>query len=376
MGIRAVFAAGGTAGHINPALSIAKNIKSRFPDSEILFIGREDGMEKALVKKEGFDLIEIKSHGFMRKLTLEDIIFNIKSFFNIFAAAKAAGKVLKKFKPDIVIGCGGYISGPVLRKAAKMGYKTAIQEQNSYPGLTNRLLAKDVDLILACDEICAESLGQPKKTVITGNPVDEDFFSIDKSEAGEKLGAKGRFTVLSFGGSLGASKINEIAAGFMKLHYKSDKILHIHATGRYEAKSFYKRLGDLYEDIKNSGNVVIKEFIDEMPLYLSAADVVISRAGAITLSEIKAVGRASVLIPSPNVTENHQYKNAVVLRDAGAALVFEEKDADADIVAKELLKLSENRALAEEMGENAGRLAVKNTNEIILDLILKLINED
>jgi UDP-N-acetylglucosamine--N-acetylmuramyl-(pentapeptide) pyrophosphoryl-undecaprenol N-acetylglucosamine transferase len=376
MGIRAVFAAGGTAGHINPALSIAKNIRNRFPDSKILFIGREDGMEKTLVKKEGFDLVEIKSHGFMRKFTLEDIIFNIKSFFNIFAAAKAAGKVLKQFNPDVVIGCGGYISGPVLKKAAKMGYKTVIQEQNSYPGLTNRLLAKDADLILACDEVCAESLGRLNKTVITGNPVDEAFFSVDKSEAGEKLGVKGRFTVLSFGGSLGASKINEIAAEFMKLHYKSDKILHIHATGRYEAKSFYKRLGSLGGEIKNSGNVVIKEFINEMPLYLSAADVVVSRAGAITLSEIKAVGKASVLIPSPNVTENHQYKNAAVLRDAGAALVFEEKDADAGAVANELLKLSENRELAKEMGENAGSLAVRNTNEIILDLILKLINKD
>ena len=309
----------------------------------------------------------------MRKLTIEDIIFNIKSFFNIFAAAKAAGKVLKDFNPDIVIGCGGYISGPVVKKAAKMGFKTAILEQNSYPGVANRLLSKHVDLILACDETCADSLRQPKKTVVTGNPVDDAFYSTDKSKAREKLGLNGRFLVLSFGGSLGASKINEIAAEFMKLHYKTDKILQIHATGRYEVKTFFNRLGGLADEIRKSKNVVVKEFIDEMPLYLSAADVVVSRAGALTVSEIKAVGRASVLIPSPNVTENHQYKNAVVLRDAGAALVYEEKDADAGVIATELLKLSGNREVAEKMGENAAKFAVGNTNEIILDYLIKLI---
>ena len=281
---------------------------------------------------------------------------------------------MKEVKPDLVIGCGGYVSGPVVRCAAKMGIKTALHEQNAFPGVTNKLLAPDVDIVFAAVPAAVEKLGAPEKTQVVGNPVRPEVFE----KAGErdairaKLGAGDRTVILSFGGSLGARRVNEVVADLCAWEQKNHKpVLHLHATGQYGVQ--------LFQDLeKKKGfapgeSLVVKEYINNMPELLAAADLVISRAGALTLAELEAVGRAAVLIPSPNVAENHQYYNAMELQKAGAAVVIEEKDLTGEKLVQTVSGMLAQPGKLAEMGRNARSLSVDDSLDRIADALLKLV---
>ncbi len=372
--MKAVIAAGGTAGHINPALAIASEIMANEPGSEVVFFGREDGMEKKLVEQAGYRMIPLETHGFVRSFRPKDIIENLNSVRCALRAERICGRFFREFCPDVVVGCGGYNSGPVVEKAAKMGIPSAIQEQNSFPGITTKLLSKRVNRIFAANAEAVGRIGYPEKSIVSGNPVRPEFFTANRELLRKKWGIGERTCILSFGGSLGARTVNELSAKLMQLNKDDPNIFHIHATGQYAVESFPKLLEAYGVDIK-SPRIRVEEFITDMPECYAAADVIISRAGAITVSEIIAAGRASVLIPSPNVTENHQYYNALTLKNVDAALLFEEKDIDISAVAQEIARLATDRQRLRMMGVNARSLAVPNTAKLIYDNIVKLIAE-
>lgn len=324
--MKILFAAGGTAGHINPALAIAGAMKEKYPDAEIHFAGRREGMEFGLVTRAGYPFHHIEVTGFQRKLTVKNIGRNLVTLYNLALSGPKCRAILKQVRPDLVVGCGGYVSGPMVRCAARMGIKTAIHEQNAFPGVTNKLLAPDVDVVFSATEAGAEKLGAPQKALVVGNPVRPEVLQAARNRAENRalLGAGDRTVILSFGGSLGARRINEVVAELCAWEQREHKnVLHLHATGQYGVELFQRLQEE--KGFAPGESLVVKRYIENMPQLLSAADLVISRAGALTLAELAAAGRAAVLIPSPNVAENHQYYNALELEKAGAAVVIEEK---------------------------------------------------
>ena len=372
--MRVLIAAGGTAGHINPALAIAGAIKKADPSAEIHFAGRREGMEYRLVGQAGYPFHHIEITGFQRRLSLNNIRRNIVTLWNLALSGPKAKKIMREVRPDLVIGCGGYVSGPVVRCAAKMGIHTAIHEQNAFPGVTNKLLAPDVDIVFAAVPAAVEKLGAPDKTIVVGNPVRPEVFTKAKERDAirAELGAGDRTVVLSFGGSLGAQVLGERVADLAKWEIAQRDFLHVHATGSIEKADFAAlaaRLG-----IDHSPKFIIREYIDNMPEMLAAADLVISRAGALTLAEIAAVGRASVLIPSPNVAENHQYHNAMQLQKLGAAVVVEEKELTGEKLIGIVDKLTKDPAELMLMGAKARALAQPDSLDKIcenLDQLMK-----
>lgn len=348
--LRILIAAGGTAGHINPAIAIAGYIKHHSGDVKISFVGRSDGMECSLVKQAGFDFISMKVYGFQRSLSFNGFKRNIYAVWCLLRSFATAKKILADFKPDIVIGTGGYICGPIMKMAQSQKIKTAIHESNAFPGVTNKLLAKNCDLVFAVSEEATERLRVPYKTIVSGNPVRQEIYMQNRLENRSAIGAGDKQTViLSFGGSLGSHKINEAVAGFCsRVTQHSDDYLIIHATGRYD-KGFFKEKSTEFGFAENK-NIRVKEYINDMPVMLSAADLVIARSGAITVSEIEASGCASVLIPSPNVAENHQYYNALGLEKAGAAIIILDKDLTSEKLYETIVDLTQDTSRLREMG--------------------------
>ena len=370
--MRVLIAAGGTAGHINPALAIAGGLKAAVPSAEIHFAGRREGMEYGLVTREGYPFHHIEINGFQRKLTLQNIGRNVVALYHLALSGPRTKAILKEVQPDLVIGCGGYVSGPVVRAAARKGIRTAIHEQNAFPGVTNKLLAREVDLVMAASADAVEKLGAPEKTVVVGNPVRPALFAQNRTDARKKLGAaEGQTVLLSFGGSLGARRINEVVADLCAWEQKNDKnVLHLHATGSRGVELF----NDLAEEkgFKPGKKLVVKEYIDTMPELLAAADLIISRSGALTLAELDAMGRASILIPSPNVAENHQYYNALELQKAGAAVVIEEKDLTGEKLVATVDGLMAEPGKLAAMGGKAKKLGHPNSLEEITGQLLAL----
>lgn len=372
--MRVLIAAGGTAGHINPALAIAGALKSACPEAEIHFAGRQKGMEYGLVTKAGYPFHHIEVNGIQRKLTPKNILRDIEALWHLALSGPRARAMLRQLQPDLVIGCGGYVSGPVVRCAAKMGIKTAIHEQNAFPGVTNKLLAPDVDVVFAAVPAAVEKLGAPDKTLVVGNPVRPEIFAQDRAAARAALGAGERTVLLSFGGSLGARRINELVADLAAWEQKEEKnILHIHATGSRGVPLFEKLAAE--KGVTVGQSLVVREYIDDMPQMLAAADLVISRAGALTLAELEAAGRAAILIPSPNVAENHQYYNALELQKAGAAVVIEEKELTAERLIGTVERLTADRASLASMGKLARALAEPKSLEKITDRLLELTGQ-
>lgn len=369
--MKIVFAAGGTGGHINPALAVAGEMRRRHPDAEILFIGTADKMEARLVPAAGFDFKTIEISGFQRKLTPENIIKNIKTVKRMLTSTKQTQKILTEFAPDIVVGFGGYVSGPVVRTAAKMGIKTAIHEQNAYPGVTNKALAKAVDQVMLTVGAAEKYMDCKNKPVLTGLPVRGEILEADADFARAKLGVPDNaLMILSMGGSLGAKTINESMVELIAARHTNANLFFMHSTGKYGTwvPDALKERGVP----ENAKNVVIREYIDDMDACLAACDLVIGRAGASSLSEIEAVGRASILIPSPNVAENHQYHNAMALVNGGAACVIEERDLTAQKLIDEVDTFITNPLRLKQFGENAGKLAVRNSKEMIADILENL----
>lgn len=370
--MKVILAGGGTAGHINPALAIAGYVLERQPDAEILYVGNTGGMEERLVAQAGLKFRGISVQGFKRKVTPKAIKENIITVKKALTASKESEKIIKEFKPDICIGTGGYVSGPVLRAAAKLGIPIIIHEQNAYPGITNKMLAKKAARVMLAMPAARERFKGNYNFEDTGNPVRGDILTQEKEKARKQLGLDIRPVILSFGGSLGARKINESLADVIARSAKDGKYQHIHAYGQY-GKWFPDMLREKGADLEKAKNLDIREYINDMPVCLAAADVVIARAGAITLSEIQVQGKPSILIPSPNVAENHQYHNAMALVNNNAAIMIEEKDLTPEKLTEAIDSLASDPAKLAEYSANAKKMAVSDASKRIYSVIIEVI---
>ncbi len=373
--LKVLLAGGGTAGHVNPALAIAEIIKEKHPDAKFLFAGTPFGLEATLIPKAGYDFVPIKVRGFQRKLNLENIKKNITAAYYLLSAGKRSKEIIEEFKPDLVIGTGGYVSGPILIKAARMGIKTLIHEQNAFPGVTTKLLSKYVDKVLLTVAEAKKYMDKNAKlkSTVTGLPVRSGFNNISKEKARKELGLDNEICILSTGGSLGAGRINETVADLMAWYDGNLVVNHIHSYGGMGKDTFVADVESKGVDLKNNKRLIVKEYIDNMPTCMAAADLVISRCGANSLYELQSMGRGSILIPSPIVAGNHQYHNGMVLEKAGAAIVIEQKNLTSELLIKTVKELCENPDKLNALSKNAKKLAISNTNDRIYKIISKLI---
>ncbi len=360
--MKVIMTGGGTGGHIYPAIAIADKIKRKHPEAEILFVGTKRGMEKDLVPKNGYEIRFITVSGFHRKKLWK----NIKTVADLIKGSRQTRKILKDFKPDLVIGTGGYVCGPVVRAAHKSGIKTFIHEQNAFPGVTNKLLEKYVDKVFVSFPESKEYFKEPDKLVVTGNPIRKSFLLCGMGHSREKMGiTPSEFVILCFGGSLGAGKINSTMIHVVETVNGLPDTRLFFITGRNYYDQVLASLKD--RQINLNDNINILEYADNMHEYLSAADLVISRAGALTVSEITACGKASILIPSPNVTGNHQYFNARVVADKGGAVIIEEKDLNEEKLIGTILRLKNNKEALNAMSAASAGVGRIDAADVIYD---------
>ncbi len=383
---RFIISGGGTGGHIYPAIAIANELKSRFPECEILFVGASDKMEMQKVPQAGYKIEGLWIAGIQRKLTLENLKFPIKLMSSLIKSRK----IVKNFKPDVAIGTGGFASGAVVKVAAQMGIPTVIQEQNSYPGITNKLLSKKAKKIcVAYDGL--EKFFPKEKIVFTGNPVRQDLLNIDSNKEEtiayfaqfSKYGKvdskreeaityfnldRNKKTLLVLGGSLGARRINQLIEKEMDFILNQDVQI-IWQCGKFYFEE-YKKYDSSTQHPAPSTRVL--SFIDRMDLVYAGADVIISRAGASSVSELSIVGKPTIFIPSPNVAEDHQTKNAKAIADKNGAILIKESELDIrfEDVFSEIIN-TEN--LQKELSQNIKKLAKPNATKDIVDEIVKLV---
>lgn len=369
--MRVLIATGGTGGHVNPALAVAGEIKKQYPDAEICFVGTADRIESKIVPAAGFPLKTIEISGFKRGFSPADIKANIKTVTRLLKSSGAVKKIINDFKPDVAVGFGGYVSGPVIRMAAKMGIPTAIHEQNAYPGVTNKALAEKVDAVMLTVEAAKERLKCKNEPIITGLPIRSELLTANPELSRAELGFDEKPLVLCMGGSLGARAINEAIIDAIADGRKS-KYNYLIATGQYGlwVPDKMREKGVEPDDEKN---IEIRTYINDMDRCLSAADLVICRAGASSLSEFEALGKASVLIPSPNVTENHQFHNAMALVNNGAAVIIEEKELSGAKLGEEIDRLLSDKTLLKSIGDNARKMAVTDAAQRICGIVTSLV---
>ncbi len=364
--MRILLAGGGTAGHINPALAIAGKAKEKNPSSEILFIGKKGNMEEKLVSNAGYDIEFIDVEGFKRKLTAKNAVVLFKAFSAIFTAKR----IMKKFKPDIVVCTGGYVSGPVMKAAKLLKIPSVIHEQNVYPGVTVKMSEKDATCVLISFEKTKELLKYKEKCFLTGNPIRSDIILAKKQSARESLGLDESPFILAFGGSLGAAKINDAVFNYIKrIISEEKKVQLLFGTGTRNFEEIEKRFKEENIDLEKHKNIIVTPYIYNMAEVMAAADVVIGRAGAISISEIMAAGKASVLIPSPNVAHNHQFTNAELLEKNGAALVIEEKNLTDEVFFEKIEKIISSSSYRASLEENAKKMGITDASDKIYALL-------
>ncbi|MBQ9805428.1 MAG: UDP-N-acetylglucosamine--N-acetylmuramyl-(pentapeptide) pyrophosphoryl-undecaprenol N-acetylglucosamine transferase [Clostridia bacterium] len=348
--MRVLLTGGGTAGHINPALAIAEIIKENDPSAVIEFVGIRTGKEADLVPREGYRLHFVRSMGIKRSLSPS----NIKALWLALRSPKLkeTQKILDDFQPDIVIGTGGYASWPIMKAAADRGIPTAIHESNAIPGMTVKRLQKHVDMIWTNFEATANDLKTQDKVHRVGNPLRAQFDHCTAEQAKKELGfSADQRLLLSFGGSMGASTVNSAVLELMKeFSAKNPNVIHVHATGKRDFESTRARFCELGLDAYSNCRIV--DYIYQMPLYMSASDAVISRAGAMTVSELAHQQKPAILIPSPFVADNHQFKNAKALADRNAAILVEEKDLSSNALTDAVERLFQDTALCETLKRN------------------------
>ena len=360
---RIILSGGGTGGHIYPAIAIANELKSRYPESEFLFVGAMDKMEMEKIPEAGYEIEGLWISGIQRKLTLKNLIFPLKLIVSLLRSRK----ILKTFKPNVVIGTGGFASGPLLQVAASKKIPCLIQEQNSYPGITNKILSKKVNTIcVAYDGL--ERFFPKDKIVKTGNPIRQDLLEIDNKtiKAKDTFGLKhGKHTLLVLGGSLGARKINELIERELEF-FQTHNVQVIWQCG----KLYYQE----YKIYNNQEDVQVHPFLNNMDFAYAASDIIISRAGAGSVSELCVVGKPVIFIPSPNVAEDHQTKNAMAIVEKDAAMLINESDLEVDFENKfsQLVNSIERR---EELGSNIKKLALVNATKDIADEVEKLLKQ-
>ena len=371
--MKVLLAGGGTAGHINPAIAIANIIKARDKSAEIAFIGTKKGMENKLVAKAGYPIYHIEMSGLRRSLSLS----NIKTAYYYFTAPIKAKKLLLNYQPDVVIGTGGYLCWPLLHAAAKLGIPTAVHESNAIPGKAVKMLENDVDRIYINFPTTEQYFTETDKILCVGNPLITMPDTKTETDLREKLGipANTKKILLSFGGSLGAQRVNEEVLALMRdytAHHP--EIFHIHATGKIEyedAMAMAKEYG-----IDDKPNIRLLEYIYDMPLWEKAADAVICRAGAMTIAEMALLGKACILIPSPNVANNHQYENAKRLSDVGAAIMHEEKNLTPSTLIESVQSILENEENAASLSGAIRAFAKPTASDDIYKDLLLLTSEE
>ena len=370
--VKVMIGGGGTAGHINPALSIAKKLAETHPGCEILFVGTPGGMENRLVGKAGFPIEHVRVMGFKRKLGPKELVHNVKAAYYAVTSVSRAKKIIKDFGPDLVIGTGGYVSWPLLKGAADLGIPTLIHEQNAVPGVTTRKLSAYVDRVMISFEETAAHLRFPERAVLCGNPVDPAILRADPETERKRLGVTKPF-ILSYGGSLGARPVNEAVYGLIKHFSSRENVIHCHAFG---VSAFEQWKEKAVEDgLWDRENLILSDYIYDMPSRMAACDLVISRAGAITLAELAALGKPAILIPSPYVTDNHQYKNARVFSDAGAAVLIEEKELTPELLENIVRAILSDPARRGAMAAAMKKLARRGAQDTIISEIEKLLKK-
>ncbi len=363
--LKVIISGGGTGGHIFPAISIANAIREKRPDTEILFVGALGRMEMQRVPDAGYEIKGLPVQGFDRKNMLK----NIKVIWNLMRSRRQARKILRKFAPDIAIGVGGYASGPTLDQATKLGIPTLIQEQNSYAGVTNKLLAKKAD------RICVAYSGMERffpaeSIVFTGNPVRQNLLdqSVSREEAVKSFGLDPtKRTILIVGGSLGAKTLNDSVLGSISLIRQQKNVQIIWQTGKYYSEKIEKQLSEM----KQPDNLYANAFISDMRMAYAAADLVISRAGASSISELCMLGKPCILVPSPNVAEDHQTKNALALVEQDAAIYVKDADARRKLIANAINTVEDTERLST-LGKNILQLAKPNAASDIADIAIEL----
>ncbi|WP_046179646.1 undecaprenyldiphospho-muramoylpentapeptide beta-N-acetylglucosaminyltransferase [Domibacillus tundrae] len=361
--MKIVVSGGGTGGHIYPALALIRMIKMKHPDTSFLYIGTEKGLESKLVVREGIPFKSIDITGFRRAVSFE----NVKTIMRFLKGVNECKKMLKEFQPDVVIGTGGYVCGPVVYAAAKMGIPAIVHEQNSVPGLTNKFLSRYVDKIAVCFEE-AKAYFPAEKTILTGNPRASEVMKANGTGILEKYGFQSnRKTVLIFGGSRGARPINDAVTGALKdLANRQYQVLYVTGDVHYE------HVANMLKTAGKPNNVAVEPFIHNMPDVLAACDLVVARAGATTLAELTALGIPSILIPSPYVTNNHQEKNARSLTDRDAAVLLLEKDLTSQLLVKELDAILMNELQLLKMKEESKRLGIRDAADRLYTVMTEL----
>ncbi len=370
--MKVIFTCGGTGGHINPAIAVARMLQERKPDAQILFIGAEDGMEKDLVPREGFRLETVKISNLQRRMTPAGIFHNLVTGCRIVNSLRKAAKIIEQFEPDVIVGTGGYASFPALREGIRKEIPTAVHESNVVPGLATRLVADKVDRIMVSFEESRQLYSHPERTVVTGTPVREEFLYQKKQEAREKLGLDNRPLVVSYWGSLGAREMNKKIARFMQLEMAQESFYHIHATGSFGWRWMPELVREMGIDLSAHPVIDMREYIYDMPLVMAAADLIICRAGASTISEVTASATPCIMVPSPNVTDNHQEKNARVLEQRGAAVVIREAECSGDVLFETVQSLLADPQRTDSMRHALQDMAVLDATERIYQTILQL----
>ena len=369
-----LFTCGGTAGHVNPAVALAQLFQARHPGCQVLFVGADGGMETHLVPKEGYPIETVTITNFRRSFTPASIGHNVHTLLNMNKSKKQADAILDRFRPDLVVGTGGYASFPVVNAAARRGIPTAVHESNAVPGLTTKALSKVVDVVMVGFEESRSHYDTPEKVVVTGTPVRGDFFRYTRKEAREKLGfADDKPLVLSVWGSLGAEVMNRQMAQCIALECRDGApFRHIHGAGRdYHA---------VVEELRDSGvekfpEIDVREYIYDMPLVMAAADLVLCRAGASTIAELTAIARPAVLVPSPNVVADHQTKNARVLEQAGGAVLLPEAGGSGESLYRAAKSLLEDPLRRQAMSAALRDMAAPDAAEQIYGVLSGLLEK-
>ncbi|MCD8088168.1 MAG: undecaprenyldiphospho-muramoylpentapeptide beta-N-acetylglucosaminyltransferase [Oscillospiraceae bacterium] len=369
-----LFTCGGTAGHINPALGVAGRIRELLPDAEILFVGAENQMETELVPREGYELRTVRVSGFERSMKPKMLAENVRAVGRLIKSSAQARRILREFRPDVAIGTGGYVCYPVLRAAAAMGIPTAVHESNAVPGLTTRMLEKKMDRILVGFEGSRSYYHHPDRVEVTGTPVRVDFRGADKGRARRELGLDAQEpVVLAVFGSLGADYMNRAMLEFIRRMGPKPGFRLIYATG----KQYYDRVrAALAEEHINSSAADVREYIYDMPKVMAAADVILCRSGASTISELTYLGKPAVIVPSPNVVNHHQEKNARVLADAGAARMLLEGEFDGTSLYDEVTGLLHDPQAMVHMHIASRNLGVNDATDRIASIVLGLAQKD
>ena len=373
--MKVIFTCGGTAGHVNPALALAGYMREKDASTQILFVGAERGLERDLIAHTDYPFRTVNISSFHRSFRPAEIKHNLVSLKNLAHAEREANAILHDFHPDLIVGTGGYASYPLVRYGAKAGIPTAVHESNMVPGLTTKLLESYADVIMVGFEDCRQHYKHPERIAVTGTPVRGDFFRLSREEARKKLGFDDEAPlVVSFWGSLGASHMNECMVDFFRREdAEGYPFRHIHAVGKGGWEAMEQKLREL--GLPKSDRLDVRQYIYDMDVVMAAADVVLCRAGASTISELTALGKPTVMVPSPYVTNNHQEKNARLLEKHGGAVVITEPESTGDGLYKAVEAILSDSEKRISMARAMKELGIPDATARIYDTVMALVRK-